>query len=111
MKSTALAFGLAATLAAIPAAAHHSFDKFFDRARPVSLTGTVTEYSFGNPHVYFKLAVAGAGGSAQEWHVETTNPNTLGPRGWGPESIKPGQELAIEGWAARSGKPYAACVR
>lgn len=107
MKRKALALGLVATLVALPAAAHHSFDMFFDRAKSLSLAGTVTEYSFGNPHVYFKLAVAGTDGSAQEWHVETTNPNTLGPRGWGPDSIEPGQMLAIEAWPARDGEPYA----
>ena len=106
MKSKVLALGLVAALPALPAAAHHSFDMFFDRAESVSLTGTVTEYSFGNPHVYFKLSVPGADGSAEEWHVETTNPNTLGPRGWDRESIQPGQELAIEGWPARNGNRY-----
>ena len=107
MKRKTLALGLVAALTALPAAAHHSFDMFFDRAKSVGLTGTVTEFTFGNPHVYFKLAVAGPDGSAQEWHIETTNPNTLEPRGWGPDSIKPGQALVIEAWPARNGRPYA----
>ena len=106
MKRMTLALALFGTLAALPATAHHSFDGSFDRSEHVRLSGTVTAFSFGNPHAYFKLSVVGPDGARQEWHIETTNPNALERQGWTSDSIKPGQALIVEGWPARTGRPY-----
>ena len=105
-KGRMLALCLAAAIAAIPATAHHSFDGSFDRNKQVTLTGTVTEFSFGEPHSYFKLAVAGSDGTTQSWHVETTSAHGLAERGWTPQSIKAGEKLSVQGWPARDGKTY-----
>jgi hypothetical protein len=106
MNRATLALVLLATLGAVPAAAHHSFDLTFDRGRQVSLTGTVTAFSFANPHTYFKLEVMDADGNRQEWHVETTSAGQLGGHGWDQHSIKPGDTLAVVGFGARNGRPY-----
>ena len=107
MKRTPFALASLATLAAMPAAAHHSFDMFFDRAEPISLTGRVTEFAFANPHTYFKLEVTGADGTRQEWHIETTSGGQLGDHGWDAASIKPGEMLTVKAYAGRNGRPYA----
>jgi len=105
MKGMTLALSLA-LLASGAATAHHSFDGTFDRNKRVKLSGKVTEFKFTNPHSYFTLAVIGADGRTQLWHVETTSASGLADRGWTELSIKPGEALAIEGWPAKDGKLY-----
>ena len=106
MKGSTFALGLVAALAALPAAAHHSFDGSFDRNELMKLKGTVTEFTFANPHSYFLLDVVGQDGETQVWHVETTSALGLGNHGWNKDSIAPGEELTVEGYVARSGKRH-----
>ncbi len=93
-------------LAAGTAQAHHSFAAFFDPARIVTVTGTVTEFAFTNPHGIIAIDVKAANGSTQEWRAETNAPVVLSRRGWSRTSVKPGEVLTLEGWASRDGKPY-----
>ena len=50
----------AAALLALPAAAlaHHSFAVFFDPQKSVTITGTVTQFRFTNPHGTVALDVS-----------------------------------------------------
>jgi hypothetical protein len=93
-------------LTAGAAQAHHSFAAFFDPAKSVTVTGTVTEFAFTNPHGIIALTVKAANGSTQEWRAETNAPVVLARRGWSRTSVKPGEVLTLEGWASRDGKPY-----
>ncbi|MBO9670080.1 MAG: hypothetical protein J7485_06160 [Sphingobium sp.] len=106
MRGTIFALGMAIAMAAIPAVAHHSFDGTFDRNRLVKLSGTVSEFTFTNPHSYFTLTVTGADGKPESWHIETTSATGLGARGWTEHSINPGEALAVEGWVAKDGRRY-----
>lgn len=87
-------------------AAHHSFAVFFDETRTVAIEGRVTAFRFTNPHGTIAMDVTGADGSVERWRVETTAPVVLRRRGWSRTSIHAGDELRIEGWPARDGKPY-----
>lgn len=98
--------GAAALLAACPVAAHHSFAAFFDASKQVTITGTVTEFQFTNPHGLIVLMVKGADGKEQEWRVETNAPVVLRRRGWTLQSVKPGEPVTIAGWPSRDGRPY-----
>lgn len=50
-----LVAGLAA-LSAVPARAHHSHS-MFDTSREVTIVGTVTNFSYRNPHVFLHVHV------------------------------------------------------
>ncbi|BBC72122.1 conserved hypothetical protein [Altererythrobacter sp. B11] len=89
-----------------PALAHHSFAVFFDPQKMVTITGTVTAFRFTNPHGTIALDVKKPDGSVEKWRVETNAPVVLTRRGWTRQSLKPGDVVTIEGWAARDGKPY-----
>ena len=94
-------------LATMPALAHHSFAVFFDNEQGVvSVRGVVTEFSFRNPHGIIRLNVKGKDGAVQEWKAETNSPSILERRGWKKDSIKPGEEIVLEGWRARDGANY-----
>src|SRR5689334_5930733 len=89
------------------AVAHHSFAVFFDNENGiVSLRGTVTEFSFRNPHGLIRLQVKDKSGGVVEWKAETNSPSILERRGWKKDSLKAGDEIILEGWKARDGSHY-----
>jgi hypothetical protein len=97
---------LVAITLALPVAAHHSFAVFFDADRTVSVTGTVVEFRFLNPHGVIRMDVVDKAGAKQVWKAETNSPSILERRGWTKDSIKAGQVITIDGWPARDGSNY-----
>src|SRR5262245_59562254 len=59
---------VAATLtgAVVPATAHHSFPVHFVPGKLVTVEGTVTEFSFRNPHGLLHFTVTDAAGASVE---------------------------------------------
>ena len=90
-------------LAAGAAAAHHSAPVFYKVDERTTVTGTVTEFRFNNPHAILKLEVVAAGGEKQEWTAETTSPSILRRRGWSQDSFKPGDKVRLEGMPSLDG--------
>ena len=97
----ALAAASVLSWAAAPAAAHHSFAAEFDSDKPVTLTGTITKVEFQNPHIYFYIDVKGPDGSVVNYAVEGGTPNQLRRQGWGRDSLKIGETVTVQGFAAR----------
>ena len=106
-KSVCAAVVIAASLAAVPVAAHHSFAAEFDDTKPVKLTGKVTEMKWSNPHAWIYIDVKGADGSVVNWAIEMGPPNALLRRGWKKSSMQIGAIIKVEGFAAKNGKEFA----
>jgi hypothetical protein len=100
---SALVLGVAATLAVVPASAHHSFSAEYDSKKVVTLTGTVSKVDWMNPHVYFYLDVMEENGKAANWAFEMGPPNGLQRSGWTRNTIKIGDELTVNGTLAKDG--------
>ncbi len=86
--------------------AHHSFAVFFDNEQGVvKVNGTVTEFSFRNPHGLIRVDAV-EDGKTVEWKAETNSPSILERRGWKRDSLKAGDRIVLEGWRARDGSRY-----
>ncbi|MEY4762391.1 MAG: hypothetical protein RLZZ200_2247 [Pseudomonadota bacterium] len=89
------------------ASAHHSFAVFFDDAKSlVAVRGVITGFEFKNPHGVIRLTSRDASGAEVTWKAETNSPSILERRGWTRDSLKPGDEISMEGWLARDGSRY-----
>jgi hypothetical protein len=91
--------------------AHHSFAAEFDFQKPVTLKGTVVQWEMINPHGWITMDVRGEDGRTTEWMVETSNPNGLMRLGWTKRSLKPGDEITVEGYKAKDGSNTANAAR
>jgi len=67
----------------------------FDQTQKVTLTGTVREFQWTNPHSYIQLVVKNDQGQDEEWSLEMAAPTYLYNRGWRPSSIKAGDTLTV----------------
>jgi len=99
----ALAIGVL-LLAAAPLWAHHG-TAVYDAKHPVTLSGTVTEYRFANPHVLLFFDAKDANGKIQKWAAEVGAPNNLNRSvGWTSKTIKAGDAVTITGSPSRNGE-------
>jgi hypothetical protein len=103
---TRLALSAVLLLGGGTALAHHSFAVFFWPDKMVTITGKVTEFQFRNPHGEITIEAKTEKGQPEIWQVETNSPGVLRRRGWSKDSLKAGEMVTIEGWAARDGKHY-----
>lgn len=82
---------------AFPAAAHHSFNTFFDMSRTIEIEGVVTSFRLVNPHAEMLVDVPGAGGNAVTWRITArTGPAAAMREGWKPEDFI-GKQVTVEG--------------
>jgi uncharacterized protein DUF6152 len=87
-----------------PLSAHHSV-AMFNLEKIVELKGTVKKFQFTNPHVWLHVAVADDKGETTVWRVEYLSPNILKRKGWNRKTFKPGDEISITVYPAKSGDP------
>ncbi len=95
-------FGVLVLLAG-GAYAHHSAPVFYKIDERMTVSGTVTEFRFTNPHAILKLEVVAENGEKQQWTAETTSPSILRRRGWSQASFKPGDKVKLEGMPSVDG--------
>jgi len=103
VSKASVVIGLLSFAAAGSVFAHHSFAVHYAGDRTVSITGTVEEFRFRNPHGVIIVRSANADGTPARWTIETNSPNILQRRGWAPDSIRTGDEVTIEGFPSRDG--------
>ena len=93
--------------AAAPVLAHHAFTPEFDNTKPVVLRGTITKVEWVNPHAWLWVDVKDESGTVVSWSFEMGSPFALLRSGWKTADIKPGTEVQVSGYRARSGLPVA----
>jgi hypothetical protein len=76
--------------------AHHSTANF-DFTKRVTVQGVVSYFSFTNPHSFIDINVANDGKPAQPYKIFATSKVVLLRYGWNNGSVKPGDQITIEG--------------
>jgi len=87
--------------------AHHAFAAEFDANKKVTMTGTIAEMQWINPHACLWITVKGADGKDERWGLEFGPPNALYRRGWTKRSVPVGAEVAVVAYLAKDGRKSA----
>ncbi len=101
---TFLAVFAAFLLIPASAVAHHG-QAGYDVAHPVTVSGTVTDFKFLNPHCIVEFEVKDDKGQTEKWQGELTSPNHLLRAGWTSTSLKAGDQVTVTGFRAKTGAP------
>ena len=93
---------LAGAMALAPASAqaHHSF-AMFDQSKQVTVSGTVRDFQWTNPHAFIELEDA----QGKTWGVELNSPNNLVRQGWKRTIVKAGDKISVVLNPLRDGRP------
>ena len=86
---------------AVPLTAHHSAAAF-DTQKEVTVTGSVTQYRFANPHIYLTLRVTKPDGSSGAMDVEAGAASVLNGLGFTRNAVAVGDVVTIVGNPGRS---------
>lgn len=79
---------------AVSALAHHSMNGF-DRAKTITITGTVKQFKWANPHSWIEVEVVNDKGAPEIWNLEMTAPGILARAGWKSTMLKPGDKVTM----------------
>jgi len=85
------------------AQAHHSF-ALFELSKLVTVTGTVREWTWGNPHTWMIVDVAKADGTTEQWALVGSSPNMMIRWGWNAADVKVGDKVTVDVHPARDGQ-------
>ena len=106
MQNRRMAFfvSLAALLLASPALAHHGFAGRYDEEHPVTVTGTVVDLQFMNPHSFIFFDVTDKTGKTVRWQAEMGGAMQLNrSEGWTRTILKAGDKITIVGPQNKNG--------
>jgi hypothetical protein len=84
--------------------AHHGAAAY-DMGKTTTLTGTVTNFQFVNPHVLISIDAKDPSGKLTKWQGELTSPNRLSRAGWTKSTLKPGDQITVTGGTNKNGSP------
>jgi hypothetical protein len=97
-------------IAASAALAHHS-NSAYQVDEIITLTGTVKEWQWSNPHTWLYLTVKNDDGTEQEWAVEGRAPGVLRRAGWDSEILKPGETVTVHASPSKNDLPLGIIAR
>ena len=94
---------IAAAAFAIQLQAHHSF-AMFDHEKKITMSGTLKEFEWTNPHCWLHVSVVDAAtGKTAEWSFEMGSIGQIAQQGWKVDSIKPGDKITVEAYPMKDG--------
>jgi hypothetical protein len=94
---------LAAACFAVQGQAHHSF-AMFDHEKMITISGTLTEFEWTNPHCWLHVGVVDAAtGRTLDWAFEMGSIGQVTQQGWKTDTVKPGDKITIEAYPMKDG--------
>lgn len=82
--------------ASVPAFAHHAWHGY-DMANLTTVKGTVTQFDWGNPHVWISFEARDDQGNIEKWAGGGPSPSRMAGTGWSKETLKPGDQITAVG--------------
>ena len=104
LATTNLVLTVALLIAAVPLFAHHG-NASFNYDKKITVSGTVTQWIWQNPHSLLKFDSKDDKGEVTHWVVEAGGPQDMARQGWGHASFKPGDEVTVTVIQAKNGLP------
>jgi hypothetical protein len=77
-----------------PAWAHHSF-AMFDMSKTVTITGTVVDFQWTNPHSWLYVLGSADDKPPVKWSLEGLSPSMLTRHGWKSTDVKAGDKVTV----------------
>jgi hypothetical protein len=102
MSKTLHAAAIALLLTAARVSAHHAFAAEYDEKKVVSVSGTVANLKWTNPHAWLYVDVKDDRGKIVSWRFEMGSPNGLVHRGWKKAQLKKGDHVSVDGFRAKT---------
>lgn len=102
-KLFVFAVAAASLLISAPLFAHHGFAGRYDEDHPVTVSGTVVELQFMNPHSFIIFESKDAAGKTERWQAELGSANLLAREGWTRTMLKAGDHITIIGPQNKNG--------
>lgn len=93
--------------AALPVFAHHSTAQF-NTGKTITLTGTVTDIVWGNPHTLVFIDAKDpdlADSPVKNWNLELPSPSAMAAKGFKSDTVKVGDKVIVLGNRSKDGKP------
>jgi hypothetical protein len=84
------------------AGAHHSF-AMFANDKTITMSGTVKQFEWINPHAWIHIITINSSGKPEEWHFEMGSLGQLGSRGWAKDSVMVGDKITITAHPMKDG--------
>jgi hypothetical protein len=91
----------------VPASAHHAFAAEYDENKLVTVSGIVTTFKWTNPHAWLYVDGTDESGKVTSWRFEMGSPGGLLRRGWKKLELKKGDQVTVDGYAAKDGSNMA----
>ena len=79
-----------------PVFAHHAWHGY-DMENLTSVKGTVTQFDWGNPHVWINFEMKDDKGVVEKWAAGGPSPSRMAGTGWDKETLKPGDQITAVG--------------
>jgi len=86
---------------------NHPMAGEFDAKAPVTLTGTVTQLDWSDPHVVLHVDAKENGGDLKHWRVEMGTLDEMEDNGWTETTLKQGDRITVQGNRAKSEANFA----
>lgn len=86
----------------VPLLAHHG-NAAYDYAATKTMKGTVTEWTWANPHCFLKVDSKDDKGNVTHWILEASNPVDMLHAGWTATTFKPGDEVTVDVMPSKNG--------
>lgn len=89
----------------VPVLAHHAWHGY-DMNNLTTITGTVTQFDWGNPHVWISLDVKNDKANTEKWNAGGPSPSRMASTGWDKNTLKPGDTITAIGHRISDGTNY-----